>query len=88
MNKVAISIKMDSTVKDGLQALAEDIGLSFSSIINALAKQAVINRSVTFNAPLEPSDYPKGIIAGSDHEVTHTVGKKEALAHLRSLMTK
>jgi len=44
-----INIKADKEVKENAQALARDLGLPLSGIINALLKEFVRNRSVSFS---------------------------------------
>ncbi|PJE73744.1 MAG: hypothetical protein COV02_00835 [Candidatus Terrybacteria bacterium CG10_big_fil_rev_8_21_14_0_10_41_10] len=48
--KIMINIKADKEVKESAQALAKDLGLPLSGIINALLKEFVRNRSVSFSA--------------------------------------
>ena len=48
--KTMINIKADREVKENAQALAKDLGLPLSGIINALLKEFVRNRSVSFSA--------------------------------------
>jgi len=48
--KIMINIKADKEVKENAQALAKDLGLPLSGIINALLKEFVRNRSVSFSA--------------------------------------
>ena len=47
--KTMINIKADKEVKENAQALARDLGLPLSGIINALLKEFVRNRSVSFS---------------------------------------
>ena len=44
-----INIKADREVKENAQKLAKDLGLPLSGIINALLKEFVRNRSVSFS---------------------------------------
>lgn len=48
--KTMINIKADKEVKENAQELARDLGLPLSGIINALLKEFVRNRSVSFSA--------------------------------------
>ena len=48
--KTMINIKADKEVKENAQKLAKDLGLPLSGIINALLKEFVRNRSVSFSA--------------------------------------
>lgn len=47
--KTMINIKADKEVKENAQKLARDLGLPLSGIINALLKEFVRNRSVSFS---------------------------------------
>ena len=47
--KIMINIKADKEVKENAQKLARDLGLPLSGIINALLKEFVRNRSVSFS---------------------------------------
>ena len=47
--KTMINIKADKEVKENAQKLAKDLGLPLSGIINALLKEFVRNRSVSFS---------------------------------------
>ena len=48
--KTMINIKADKEVKENAQELARDLGLPLSGIINAMLKEFVRNRSVSFSA--------------------------------------
>lgn len=48
--KTMINIKADREVKENAQELARDLGLPLSGIINAMLKEFVRNRSVSFSA--------------------------------------
>ena len=48
--KAVINIKTDREVKRKAQAIAKDLGLSLSSIINANLRQLIKNKSVHFSA--------------------------------------
>jgi antitoxin component of RelBE/YafQ-DinJ toxin-antitoxin module len=91
MNKIAITIKMDRGLKEELRAFAEDIGLSLSSAINVLAKQAVMKRSITLDAPIVPTDYLNNLIIESDNDqkrnrnVRTFKSKNDLISHLESL---
>ena len=47
--KTMINIKADKEVKENAQKLAKDLGLPLSGIINAMLKEFVRNRSVSFS---------------------------------------
>jgi len=48
--KTTTSIKLDKDVKDSAAKLAEELGLSLSSVVNATLKQFVNERRVVFSA--------------------------------------
>lgn len=47
--KTTTSIKLDKDVKDKATSLADELGLSLSSVINATLKKFVNERRVTFS---------------------------------------
>ena len=51
MNKVVINIKADPEVKKAAQDLADDLGLSLSSLINAQLKQLINRQKLILEAP-------------------------------------
>lgn len=57
MNTAVINIKVSPDLKVQAQNLAEELGFSLSSLINASLKQIVRTRAVTFKAMEEPTDY-------------------------------
>ena len=48
--KTATSIKLDPKIKDEATALAGEIGISLSSVINASLRQFVVERRLTLSA--------------------------------------
>jgi len=48
--KTTTSIKLDKDVKESAAKLAEELGLSLSSVVNATLKQFVNERRVVFSA--------------------------------------
>lgn len=57
MNTAVINIKVEPNTKRNAQKIAEELGLSLSSVINGLLKQFVRTKAVTFSLPEEPSEY-------------------------------
>lgn len=57
MNTAVINIKVQPELKVEAQNLAENFGLSLSSLINALLKQLVRSRTLVISATETPSDY-------------------------------
>ena len=51
MNKVVVNIKVDPETKKAAQALANDLGLTLSSLINAQLRQLINRRRLVLDAP-------------------------------------
>lgn len=71
MNTTVINIKTDPDVKLKAQAIAEELGLSLSSVINALLKQFVRAKALNLDLTREeiPSPYLKKILKESMEEI-------------------
>ncbi|PIU03793.1 hypothetical protein COT44_01400 [Candidatus Shapirobacteria bacterium CG08_land_8_20_14_0_20_39_18] len=69
MNDAVINIKINKTLKLEAQQLAEELGFSLSSLINACLKQIVRTRSVSFDASEEPSDYMIKMLEKSKEDI-------------------
>lgn len=57
MNTAVINVKVSPDLKAQAQSLAEELGFSLSSLINACLKQMVRTKTVSFNVSEEPTDY-------------------------------
>jgi len=57
MNTAVINLKVNPELKSQAQNLAEELGFSLSSLINACLKQIVRARTVSFSASEEPTGY-------------------------------
>lgn len=57
MNTTVINIKTSPIVKSKAQAIAEELGLSLSAVINALLKQFVRTKSINISLKEDPSPY-------------------------------
>ena len=58
MNTAVVNIKVNPLVKKQAQKVAEELGLSLSSLINAFLRQLVKTKTVTFSATSEePTEY-------------------------------
>ena len=57
MNTAVINIKVKKDLKYEAQLLAEELGISLSSLITACLKQTVRKRVLELNATEEPSEY-------------------------------
>lgn len=91
---VLLSIKTDEKTKQDLRAFAAELGVSSTAFVNMVIKQALRDRRLVLSTGLEPTPYLAEIMreAEADYKagrnITRTKGKKEALAHLDSLMNK
>lgn len=57
MNTAVINIKTKPEVKKQAQEVAEEMGMSLSSLVNGFLKQVIRTKKVTFDVSEEPSDY-------------------------------
>lgn len=57
MNTAVINVKVSPDLKNQAQNLAEELGFSLSSLINACLKQMVRTKTVSFNVSEKPTDY-------------------------------
>lgn len=69
MNTAVINVRVNPVLKVKAQALAQDLGLSLSSLINAYLKHLVKTRKVVLTASEEPTDYLLKIIKKSKEEI-------------------
>ena len=51
MNKVVVNVKVDPETKKAAQVLANDLGLTLSSLVNAQLKQLVNQQRLVLDAP-------------------------------------
>lgn len=57
MNTAVINIKVEPELKAQAQSLAEELGFSLSSLVNACLKQMIRTRAVSFTASEQPNEY-------------------------------
>lgn len=91
MNTAVINVKVNPDLKVQAQNLAEELGFSLSSLVNACLKQIVRSRSVSFSISEEPTEYMIKALKESKADIK--AGRvisfrsgKEALAHLDKLI--
>ena len=91
MNTAVINVKVNPTLKAEVQALAKDLGLSLSSLINAYLKHLVRTKTVIFSTSEEPNDYLLQILKKSKNDiragrVVSFKNANEALSYLDKLI--
>lgn len=70
MNAASILIKTDPKVKEKAQKIAEDMGISLTSIINHYLKHFIQTKSITFTANEEiPTQYMIDSLKQSEDDV-------------------
>jgi len=69
MDTAVINVKVDPALKLQVHDFAEELGLSVSSLIHALLKQAVRSQTVSLSLVEEPSDYLKAILDEAREDV-------------------
>jgi DNA-damage-inducible protein J len=57
MNSAVINVKTHPDTKAQAQKVAQELGLSLSSIVNAYLKQLIQTKKVEFSVKEEPSEY-------------------------------
>ena len=67
--KTLLTIKTDKTLKAGAQQVAEEIGVSLSTVVNAFLKQFVREKEITFSASYEPSTYLRSVIVEVEQDL-------------------
>ena len=92
MNKAIIAIKTDREVKENAQALASELGLSLSDVLNASIRNFIRTREVRVSAAPQMTPELEALVsrAINDHRAGRNVSKpfatiKEMGAHLDSL---
>lgn len=90
MNTTVINIKTNPDVKSKAQAIAEELGLSLSSVINALLRQFVRTKAINLDLTREeiPSPYLKRMLKESVEDIKKGRvysfnNSKDAVAFLR-----
>lgn len=94
MNTAVVNVKIDPNTKSKAQKIAEELGLSLSSIINGYLKQLIRTKKVSFEISeeeLELSDWAKKMLERS--EENRKAGKyiafdnpDDALAYLDTII--
>jgi addiction module RelB/DinJ family antitoxin len=90
-NTAVINIKVNPELKAQAQNLAEELGFSLSSLVNACLKQIVRSRSVSFDASEIPAEYMINALKESKTDikagrVVSFKNGKEALKYLDKLI--
>ena len=67
--KTMITLKADTVIKRQAQELAENMGLTLSSLLNAFLHQFVAKRSFDLSVDLEPSPYLEKIIEQAEKDI-------------------
>jgi len=72
MNTVAIYVKTQPEIKAKAQKIAKNLGLSLSSLLEAMLRQLVKTKRVTFSAEEErPSKYLIESLKKSEEDIKH-----------------
>jgi len=90
MNTAVINLKIDKKTKKDAQKIAEELGVSLSSIIKAYLRQVIRSKKVLFSSEEKPTEFMlnalkesrEGIKAG---RVTTFKNIDDALAYFKAL---
>ena len=85
--KTLLTIKTDKILKESAQAVAEEIGVPLSTVINAFLKQFTRDKEVVFSASYNPSPYLREAIEEGKKELSEGKVKfhKGSAAFLKAL---
>jgi addiction module RelB/DinJ family antitoxin len=83
--KTTTSIKLDTKIKDEASALANELGLSLSSVINATLKKFVTERRVVFSATPEFNEKTKKDFIKMEADVKNGKNLSETYTDVDSL---
>jgi addiction module RelB/DinJ family antitoxin len=67
--KTLINVKADKEVKEGAQALAQELGLPLSVVVNAYLKDFIRNRGINISAAPRMSRPLESIIGGVEKDL-------------------
>lgn len=67
--KTIVNIKTDKVVKLAAKRAAEEIGVPLSTIINAFLRKFAREKTITFSAVPQPSEYLRQTIAEAEREL-------------------
>jgi len=91
MNTTSLHIKIESTVKEQAQKIADELGLSLSATVKALLKQFIRTKQLSVGITEVPNEYLLNSLKKSDGDIK--AGKtvsfkngKDALSYLDSLI--
>lgn len=68
-NTVIVNTRVDLEIKTQAQKVANELGLSLSSLFRAFLKQLIRRKSVSFSIAEEPTDYLLKSLAESEKDV-------------------
>lgn len=91
MNTAVINIKIEPIIKRKAQRIAEELGFSLSSLINAYLRQLIRTKAVIFTAKEKPTSYLLQALKSSREDIKKgqvvSFGKAdEALKYLDGLI--
>lgn len=69
MNTAVINIKTSPQTKKAAKAIAEELGLSLSAVINAYLKHLIRTQTVEFSLSEEPTEYLLQALKESEEDI-------------------
>ncbi len=66
--KTVLNLKIEKSLKNEAQAVAETFGIPLGTIINALLRQLVHTKEISLNMSGEPTPFLKSVIKESESE--------------------
>ncbi len=82
--KTLLTVKTDKSLKKAAQDIAEELGFSLGTLVNAYLKQFVRTKEVSFEKSYKPSEYLKWAIEESRKE--DVSGKLKAFKNVEEML--
>ena len=83
--KVTTSIKLDIDTKEQASILANELGLTLSSVINATLKKFVIERSIVLSVPPELNEQTKKKFLEMENDIKNNKNLSKTYSSVREL---
>lgn len=69
MNTTSLHVKIDGATKNQAQQLADELGLSLSSVVKVLLKQFIRTQKLSINLHETPTPYFKQLMKEADEDI-------------------
>lgn len=84
--KTLVSFKMDKSLRDSAKEVAEEIGIPFGTIVNALVRQFVRTKEVRLSSEYNPTPFLRSVIAEGMREYEGDKGNLKKFKSVEDLI--